>query len=53
MAKNSMVQRELKRSRLVAKYAQKRSELKATITSSESTYDERMAAVDALCETAA
>ena len=48
MAKNSMVQRELKRSRLVAKYALKRSELKATIISSESTYDERMAAVDAL-----
>jgi small subunit ribosomal protein S14 len=48
MAKNSMVQRELKRSRLVAKYANKRKELKATITSSESTYDERMAAVDAL-----
>jgi small subunit ribosomal protein S14 len=48
MAKNSMVQRELKRSRLVAKYANKRSELKATITSIESTYDERMAAVDAL-----
>jgi small subunit ribosomal protein S14 len=48
MAKNSMVQRELKRSRLVAKYAQKRSELKTIITSSESTYDERMAAVDTL-----
>lgn len=48
MAKNSMVQRELKRTRLVAKYAKKRSELKATIVSSESTYDERMAAVDAL-----
>jgi small subunit ribosomal protein S14 len=50
MAKNSMVQRELKRSRLVAKYANKRSELKVTITSSESTYDERMAAVDALAK---
>ena len=48
MAKNSMVQRELKRSRLVAKYAQKRSELKTIITSRESTYDERMAAVDTL-----
>ena len=41
MAKNSMVQRELKRSRLVAKYAQKRSELKATIISAEATYEER------------
>ena len=48
MAKNSMVQRELKRSRLVAKYAQKRSELKATIISAESTYDEKMAAVEKL-----
>ncbi|MCP4874673.1 MAG: 30S ribosomal protein S14 [Gammaproteobacteria bacterium] len=48
MAKNSMVQRELKRSRLVAKYAEKRSELKATIVSSEATYDEKMAAVEKL-----
>ena len=48
MAKNSMVQRELKRSRLVAKYAQKRSELKATIISAQSTYDEKMAAVEKL-----
>ena len=45
MAKNSMVQRELKRSRLVAKYAQKRAELKAIIKSAESTYEEKMAAV--------
>lgn len=48
MAKNSMVQRERKRSRLVAKYAQKRSELKATIISAQSTYDEKMAAVEKL-----
>ena len=48
MAKNSMVQRELKRNRLVAKYAKKRSELKATIISSEATYDEKMAAVEML-----
>ena len=48
MAKISMVQRELKRSRLVAKYAQKRSELKAVIASSESSYDEKMAAVEKL-----
>ena len=33
MAKNSMVQRELKRTRLVAKYAQKRNELKLVIKS--------------------
>ena len=45
MAKNSMVQRELKRSRLVTKYAEKRSELKAIIKSLDATYDEKMAAV--------
>ena len=45
MAKNSMVQRELKRSRLVAKYAEKRSELKAIIKSQDASYDEKMAAV--------
>jgi len=48
MAKNSMVQRELKRSRLVAKYAQKRSELKLVIKSADATYDEKMAAVEKL-----
>ena len=48
MAKNSMVQRELKRTRLVAKYAEKRSELKLIIKSANSTYDEKMAAVDKL-----
>ncbi len=45
MAKNSMVQRELKRSRLVAKYAEKRSELKAIIKSQDASYEEMMAAV--------
>jgi len=48
MAKNSMVQRELKRTRLVAKYAQKRSELKLVIKSANATYDEKMAAVEKL-----
>ena len=48
MAKNSMVQRELKRSRLVAKYAQKRSELKALIKSADASYEEKMAAVEKL-----
>ena len=48
MAKNSMVQRELKRSRLVAKYADKRAALKAIIKSADSTYEEKMAAVDRL-----
>jgi len=45
MAKNSMVQRELKRAKLVAKYAPKRAELKAIIKSADSTYEEKMAAV--------
>ena len=48
MAKNSMVQRELKRSRLVAKYAEKRNELKQIIKSADATYDEKMAAVEKL-----
>ena len=48
MAKNSMVQRELKRSRLAAKYAEKRKALKAIIKSSEASYEEKMAAVDKL-----
>ena len=48
MAKNSMVQRELKRARLVAKYAEKRDALKAIIKSSETGYEEKMAAVDKL-----
>ncbi len=48
MAKNSMVQRELKRARLVAKYADKRRELKAIIKRGDSTYEERMAAVEQL-----
>ena len=48
MAKRSMVQRELKRSRLVAKYAARRRELKAIIKSADSSYDEKMAAVEKL-----
>jgi small subunit ribosomal protein S14 len=48
MAKNSMIQRELKRTRLVAKYADKRNELKLIIKSANSTYDEKMTAVDKL-----
>ena len=43
-----MVQRELKRSRLVAKYAEKRIELKQIIKSADATYDEKMAAVEKL-----
>lgn len=45
MAKNSMVQRETRRARLVTKYAQKRAELKAIIKSLDASYEEKMAAV--------
>jgi small subunit ribosomal protein S14 len=48
MAKNSMVQRELKRTKLVARFAEKRKSLKATIKSSTSSLEEKMAAVDSL-----
>ena len=41
MAKLGMIQRELKRQRLVVKYAQKRAELKATILSPTATDDEK------------
>jgi small subunit ribosomal protein S14 len=44
MAKKSMIQRELKRTKLVAKYAAKRTELKAIIRSVNSTEEERRAA---------
>ena len=44
MAKKSMIQRELKREKLVAKYAKKRAELKAIIRSVNSSDEERMAA---------
>jgi small subunit ribosomal protein S14 len=48
MAKLSMVQREAKRTKLVARYAQKRTELKSIISNPESPFEEKMAAVDAL-----
>jgi len=48
MAKNSMVQRELKRTKLVAQYAEKRKSLKTTIKSTETSLEEKMAAVDSL-----
>ena len=44
MAKKSMIMRELKREKLVAKYAKKRAELKATIRNIKSSDDERAAA---------
>ena len=45
MAKKSMIQRELKRAKLVAKYAEKRAELKAIIRNVNSTDEERRAAL--------
>ena len=44
MAKKSMIQRELKREKLVAKYAKKRAELKAVIRNVNSTDEERSVA---------
>ena len=44
MAKKSMIQRELKRAKLVAKYAEKRKALKAIIRNVNSTDEERRAA---------
>ena len=48
MAKNSVIQRELKRSKLVARYAEKRTALKLIIKSTDTSFEEKMAAVDSL-----
>ncbi len=48
MAKKSMIARETKRTRTVAKYAAKRAELKKIINSKSASDEERMAAVDAM-----
>ncbi|MGV6850844.1 MAG: 30S ribosomal protein S14 [bacterium] len=48
MAKSSMVQREIKREKLVKKYAAKRAELKAIIRNPETDFDGLMAAQEAL-----
>ena len=45
MAKTSMVERDLKRTKLVKKYAAKRAELKAIVLSATASYDEKMDAV--------
>lgn len=45
MAKESMKAREVKRSKLIAKYADKRAALKATISDVNSSEEERWAAV--------
>ena len=44
MAKNSMVAREAKRTKTVAKYAKKRDALKAKIKDANASYEERMEA---------
>mgnify|MGYP001818872509 FL=1 len=44
MAKQAMIQLELKREKIVAKYAAKRAELKAIMTNPELSYEEQMAA---------
>jgi len=44
MAKKSMIMRELKREKLVARYAKKRAELKATVRNIHSSDEERAAA---------
>lgn len=48
MAKSSMVQREVKRSKMVAVYAAKRTTLKALINNPETPFEEKMSAVDKL-----
>ena len=48
MAKTSMVNRDIKRKKLVKKHAAKRTALKATIASASASYDEKMEAVTKL-----
>lgn len=50
MAKKSMVARENKRTKLVARMAAKRAALKATINNPDTPFDERYAAVQALAK---
>ena len=48
MAKKALIERELKREKLVAKYAKKYAELKALANDAKRSDEERMAARDAL-----
>lgn len=48
MAKKSMIQREIKRTKLVARYADKRRILKTTLSSNSTSFEEKMAAIDGL-----
>ena len=45
MAKTSMVNRDIKRKKLVKKFAAKRASLKATIASTSASYEDKMEAV--------
>ncbi len=48
MAKTSMINRDIKRKKLVKKFASKRAELKATISSTTASYEDKMDAVTKL-----
>lgn len=48
MAKTSMVQREVRREKLAARYANKRTELKRIIADPNADYDDKQAAMNAL-----
>lgn len=50
MAKTSMVEREVKRAKLVKKYAAKRAELKRRCSDQSASLEERMAAATALAK---
>ena len=48
MAKQSMIQRDLKRAKIIAKYAKKRAAIKAIITDPNTSYEDMMAAYEKL-----
>ena len=48
MAKKSMIAREAKRAKLAAKYAKRRAELKESVRSPNSSFEQVMAATDSL-----
>ena len=48
MAKTSMINRDIKRKKLVKRYAGKRAELKKTISSATASYEDKIAAAEKL-----
>ena len=48
MAKTSMINRDIKRKKLVKRYAGKRAELKKTISSTTASYEDKIAAAEKL-----